>query len=159
MTDHTMVLSLRELTLSRYDRHMALSFDRDRYILVQKAGIDSYFQEDNNKSVYVSLDHLEKKELVTLIYSKNIKWWSIPKNNEIEHRDISYQLWNGINEWLYRLSIEMLDLLQAHNITQVIWRWSIDIYDIELSEKQECENIFRSFDVKNNTIEVSYLFF
>ena len=95
------LLEVRKSGAQKGDIHRALTWDQQT-VLVRRFRERSYFREDENSPLYVSLDHIEQKRLVGVYETDSRAWWATIETPNCEDHDLQYQLWKMLATWLER---------------------------------------------------------
>ncbi len=95
------LLEVRKTGAQKGDVHRAITWDQQN-VMVRRFGTSSYFREDANSPLYVSLDHIEQKRLVG-VYETDLRgWWVMIEAPNCEDHDIQFRLWEMLATWIER---------------------------------------------------------
>jgi len=99
--DQNSLLKVRQRGAQSCDIHRTTTWDK-RIVRVRRFRENSFFKEDENTPLYVSLDDIEQQRLVGVYETNSRGWWITVETPNSTDRDLHYQLWHALTTWLER---------------------------------------------------------
>lgn len=101
------LLEIRRKSAQAWNVHRAQTWD-GRSVSVRRHKEDAIFEEDRNQPLYVSLDDIERHQLVAVFETPDRGWWVTVQTPNTDNRELHYRLWHAVVVWLER-SANVLD--------------------------------------------------
>ncbi len=95
------LLEVRKKGAKSSDIHRARTWDK-RTVRVRRLDESSFFEEDENAPLYVSLDDLDQQRLVAVCETNSRGWWITVEIPNSTDRDLHFPLWHALATWLER---------------------------------------------------------
>jgi hypothetical protein len=103
------LLEIRRKAVRAGNVHLATTWD-GRTVRVRREGIDSYFEEDRDVPLYVSLDDLDAGYLLAVFETSTRGWWVKVETPNSSDRDLQYRLWHVLSVWLARAVLPVVEV-------------------------------------------------
>ena len=95
------LLEIRRKGAEAGNVHLATTWDH-RTVKVRRHAAESFFDEDRDEPLYVSLDDLDAGQLLAVFETRSRGWWVTIETPNITDRDLHYRLWHALTVWIAR---------------------------------------------------------
>ncbi len=143
-----------------WDLH-ALPLPDGQFVRVQRTTAKSYFPEDKEKPQYAAIDAARSGQLlVAWVGDKNIWWLTAEHDNTSLSKDLIFQTWDAVSNWLERI-VPALEQYTPHSGNGIL-SIALDFNDAhQQQEKPIAESVLRSSisvlcDKEKNRIRISF---
>ncbi|MBT3037840.1 MAG: hypothetical protein KME37_02760 [Candidatus Thiodiazotropha sp. (ex Codakia orbicularis)] len=128
MVEQNAIVQIRSDIMKAWDEHVAVDPD-GRMLKVKRRSIKQYYSEDRDYPIYVSVDDILERKLLSLVYGKNIEWWSYLITRSETDKEFIDKMWEAAGTWLNKLD----RVTDYSGITKV--SWSFDFLDNQFPSK------------------------
>lgn len=114
------LLETRRVSAQSGNIHSSETWDR-RIIRVKRFNKKSFFKEDEDTSLYISLDDLKQKQLVAVYEANSHNWWVTIEMPNLSNHDLQYRLFEAIAFWLKRSAEIVETIIQSLPSGPILW--------------------------------------
>jgi len=151
-------LDLRKRVVESWDLHYARKWD-GRNVRVRRQSTETFFEEDQNEPLYVSVEDLNGDDRLAAVYEASQRsWWVTVDTAESCSRELHYRLFHALMVWLKRAA-PVLDL-KLQSLPSGPFGWLCSFEDGDNSDAaapvpdREQASALLSVKVKGNSIIV-----